>query len=161
MTSSHLSLIATIMICAVSFVVGYQAAEDRRSLVTTLDIDSLPDASGSMHSIVANDSTTLILFVDTRCSACRLGVPEYRGLAARARGDGLAVRVLLPNGPAAVAQFGRLLGTEDALLIDVEAQLFMQFDVTTVPALAAVDTQGQVLARWIPWEPYGEGGAEM
>lgn len=106
--------------------------------------------SGAPVRLLAGDSAVAVLAATAECSACRLGLPAYREIAAVLRSEGVAFRTVVGSDSLATHRFARLLPAPEAVLWDPQQKLLRTLGVGGVPSLYVLDRDGRVLRTWAP-----------
>lgn len=124
-------------------------AESRRARIGSHAVtsgDSATDLHGMAHPLIAHDSLTLLLFLDTTCTACVARATSLVALAHWAGLQRIAVRALTPAS-AATSRFARAGGTETPFMTTNRA-LYARLGIVNIPSALYVDSTG-VRGRFI------------
>lgn len=109
------------------------------------DVDSL-DTGGTTLAAHMDGRPTLMTVWATWCEPCRRELPMLQDFAA-SHPDINVVTVNLGDDPASVESFLDEVDVSLTTLIDTEGRLTSAMKVASVPSIAMIDTEGEVVAR--------------
>lgn len=112
-----------------------------------LSSDVATDLHGATVRLLANDSITMLVFVDTACERCRAETKLYVQLRPWAALQGIAVRLVAPT-RAAAERFARTAYGDSTFLIASPA-FFDRLGMRRMPSALFLDHSGVVRGRVI------------
>lgn len=153
-------LVRTQVLCGLGIVFGLWIVgdwktgqrENERARARITSADSFVTYAGKTEPVLARDSSTLIIALDTKCAACRLKVREYIAMSHEREQKRVAIRFLVVGDSQATRQFGRLAGDTNKIGT-VQRTLYKSLRVTEVPSFFLIDSAGRIRRLQDPLYP--------